>query len=466
MLNSVLQSADQIELLPGFNLDGSLHSMNLIEPSFDSEQFKKQLAMLMQTPLTDGLDKSVDIKSTLAEKSIFSHGAVADTIEPHLSGDASDQLEYPLQKDLQEDLASWLTSQDLATGPPAGLVMEQAVMMQSGEDTASGELANAALHLPRVEAEYNQVLRLNHPVSLVDSLGFSEQDSEVSQGFVNSYQLPETDVWGLTGQVVQVPFSSTFLAQINTLNSVGNRAIVNPEAKVNPMLNREVGLQTLPTAFFSELTNKLSGELSPNVQHNQAMQLQSFVQQAVRQLQVGEQQAVLRESERKTDLTKEVLLPPTPDQSARSDRPASVANLASINYPLNHAKWNEALGKRIVFMANQQMQQAQISLNPEKLGPIQLRLYVDRDQMVSVSMSAQLGTTKEALEAAIPRLKEMLSEAGIVFSEVNVEDDAVFDDSREQQSAHDNANSSDDSEATEETVNKTLQSDNLIDFYA
>lgn len=209
----------------------------------------------------------------------------------------------------------------------------------------------------------------------------------------------------------------------------------------------------------------MSGELSLNVQHNQAMQLQSFVQQAVRQLQVGEQQAVLRDSERKTDLTKDALLPPTPDQSARADRPATIATLASISYPLNHAKWNEALGRRIVFMANQQMQQAQISLNPEKLGPIQLRLQLDRDQMVSVSISAQLGATKEALEAAIPRLKEMLSEAGIAFSDVNVEDEAIFDDSREQQSSQNTANSSDESEATEETVNKTIQSDNLIDFY-
>lgn len=158
-------------------------------------------------------------------------------------------------------------------------------------------------------------------------------------------------------------------------------------------------------------------------------------------------------------------------QTTGTERKSSAPALASISYPLRHPQWSQSVGKRIVFMANQQMQQAQISLNPDKLGPIQLRLQLDRDQMVTVSMTAQHGATREALEAAIPRLKEMLEEAGIRFDDVKVEDEETFeqagqgqaDESEKMKSA--GASSTEDEDGIQALSSKK-QTDNMIDFYA
>lgn len=157
-------------------------------------------------------------------------------------------------------------------------------------------------------------------------------------------------------------------------------------------------------------------------------------------------------------------------QPSSSERKSNAPALASIAYPLRHPQWAPSVGKRIIFMANQQMQQAQISLNPDKLGPIQLRLQLDRDQMVTVSMTAQHGATREALEAAIPRLKEMLEQAGIRFDDVKVEDEDAFEQGNHQQSMADEGvraggtNTAD--EAQRESPSPVKQTDNMIDFYA
>ena len=142
--------------------------------------------------------------------------------------------------------------------------------------------------------------------------------------------------------------------------------------------------------------------------------------------------------------------------------------LQSINLPVRSAQWGQALGQRVVYMANNKMQEAKITLNPEKLGPVQIKIQIDKDQQINVAMTAQHGTTREALEQAIPRLREMLETAGIDFGSVDVSTEQDFD-------AHEFANDSASgqhpaqttAEADEEEVMPIIQqSDNLVDYYA
>lgn len=198
---------------------------------------------------------------------------------------------------------------------------------------------------------------------------------------------------------------------------------------------------------------------------NLASTAQTLLQQSVIQQQVLQAQTsrALDESENtRTQTTETTLLT---DSSAKGSK-TTAPSLASISYPLNHQKWNEALGKRMIFMANQSIQLAQISLNPEKLGPIQLRLQLDRDQMMTVSMSANHATTREALEAAIPRLKEMLTEAGVLFDQIDVQEDSVFDQPKERNTGFASAEQAEDNVTENALMTTQLDSDNLIDFYA
>ena len=228
--------------------------------------------------------------------------------------------------------------------------------------------------------------------------------------------------------------------------------------------------QVTPAESVSKSLQETFSALLSNAQ-NQATSLpQQAITLTTRELLAQQQQEALRASESKFNAAAQgdaesELLNTT---GSASERKAGAPSLASISYPLRHPQWAQSVGKRIVFMANQQMQQAQISLNPEKLGPIQLRLQLDRDQMMTVSMTAQHGTTREALEAAIPRLKEMLESAGIAFDEVKVEDEALFEQSGQQsnpeQSKHGQATNAEDGLETE--VSAKINTENMIDFYA
>ncbi len=92
--------------------------------------------------------------------------------------------------------------------------------------------------------------------------------------------------------------------------------------------------------------------------------------------------------------------------------------------------WNQGFSNQITMMAKNGIQQARIKLNPAHLGPIEAMVKITGEAAVVNLSSLQL-TTKDALENAVPRLKEMLNENG--FSQVDV--NVSHQDKKEQQGA-------------------------------
>lgn len=81
--------------------------------------------------------------------------------------------------------------------------------------------------------------------------------------------------------------------------------------------------------------------------------------------------------------------------------------------------WDHALGQKVVWMAAGAMQSASLTLNPPDLGPIQVVINVSNDQ-ANASFTAAQPEVRQALEAAMPRLKEMLGDAGITLGQASV----------------------------------------------
>jgi flagellar hook-length control protein FliK len=86
------------------------------------------------------------------------------------------------------------------------------------------------------------------------------------------------------------------------------------------------------------------------------------------------------------------------------------------------AAWNQALGEKIVWMAAGTQQSATLTLNPPNLGPLQVVLNVTNEQATASFFSAQ-PEVRQALEAAFPRLREMMNEAGIQLGQATVSAD-------------------------------------------
>lgn len=92
---------------------------------------------------------------------------------------------------------------------------------------------------------------------------------------------------------------------------------------------------------------------------------------------------------------------------------------ADMNTPLGDAKWSQSLGDRVLWMIGQSQQSASIKITPPDMGTIDIKVSVQNDQ-VNVGFTAQHGAVKEALEAAIPRLREMFGENNLQLVNVDV----------------------------------------------
>lgn len=85
----------------------------------------------------------------------------------------------------------------------------------------------------------------------------------------------------------------------------------------------------------------------------------------------------------------------------------------------NQPGWDQALGERVRWLVTQRFQAAEIHLDPPELGPVEVRLALDRDK-ASVQFISPHAAVREAIEAATPRLREMLGQGGIELIDVNV----------------------------------------------
>jgi flagellar hook-length control protein FliK len=112
-----------------------------------------------------------------------------------------------------------------------------------------------------------------------------------------------------------------------------------------------------------------------------------------------------------------------PSQSANAA--SVVAHVEQLAQPFGSPTWDDGFSSRIVWMARNDVQSAEIRLNPPDLGPIEVKLVLTGDQgaqaSASVQFSAAHAATREAIESALPRLREMLLENGIALGNTAVD---------------------------------------------
>ena len=95
------------------------------------------------------------------------------------------------------------------------------------------------------------------------------------------------------------------------------------------------------------------------------------------------------------------------------------AEVAPMSKHFAHPEWNKEIAERVIWMHKQEIPAAELRLNPRHLGPITIRVDVTQDQ-ATVAFTAQHAAVKEAIEAALPKLREMFSAQQLSLAEVNV----------------------------------------------
>lgn len=118
---------------------------------------------------------------------------------------------------------------------------------------------------------------------------------------------------------------------------------------------------------------------------------------------------------------------------AAADPPAP-AHVAALEAHVGARGWDQGLGERLLWMAGQKQQVAQLHLNPPDLGPLQITLTLEDDQASAQFVCAH-ATVREAIETAMPRLREMLADNGITLGNASVGSDAFYEQAQPQHEA-------------------------------
>lgn len=141
------------------------------------------------------------------------------------------------------------------------------------------------------------------------------------------------------------------------------------------------------------------------------------------QPEAGQFQAQLREAAQKSAAATEAPAPAATQLQAQAARMEAVQPAAvpadRIPARVGSQGWDNQVSQRIVYMVGKE-QAATLTLNPPDLGPVQVVLNVSNDQ-ASVQFSSNQLEVRQALENAIPRLREMMSESGIALGNATVD---------------------------------------------
>jgi hypothetical protein len=103
----------------------------------------------------------------------------------------------------------------------------------------------------------------------------------------------------------------------------------------------------------------------------------------------------------------------------RAADPSQAARPLTLNTPLQHADWNNQFAQRITWLASHKIQAAELRLNPQHLGPIDIQIRMDGDQ-ANLVFGAAHAQVRDAIEAALPRLREMFAAQGLNVAQVDV----------------------------------------------
>lgn len=100
-------------------------------------------------------------------------------------------------------------------------------------------------------------------------------------------------------------------------------------------------------------------------------------------------------------------------------RTATVNPLEAPMPDLHNEQFDEAVGTRLTWMAEQKIGHAHIKISPSDLGTVEVRLRLDGDRVHADFSSAQ-PEVRQALENSLPKLRDMLGQHGFQLGQADV----------------------------------------------
>src|SRR5690348_5064065 len=107
-----------------------------------------------------------------------------------------------------------------------------------------------------------------------------------------------------------------------------------------------------------------------------------------------------------------------PQTTIHATAPAMVST-ATLQTPVGSTPWQNELGQQLIRFSQRGDHQIELHLHPKELGPLQISLHVN-DQVAQAHFFATHAQVRDAVQQAIPQLREALAGQGIALGEAMV----------------------------------------------
>jgi flagellar hook-length control protein FliK len=94
-------------------------------------------------------------------------------------------------------------------------------------------------------------------------------------------------------------------------------------------------------------------------------------------------------------------------------------NLPEIKAPVSSPDWGPALNQRITWMVANSLQNANITVNPPNLGPLEINIQTDQNK-TNVQFIVSSSEVRQAIQDAIPSLGKMLESSGLQLGQADI----------------------------------------------
>ena len=157
------------------------------------------------------------------------------------------------------------------------------------------------------------------------------------------------------------------------------------------------------------------------------------------------------------------------DIQLKENQSALKSYTTSVPLPMSQAAWGEQVSDKIVWLANQKIQFAEIHINPQELGPVDVKINVQNDQ-ASITFTSPHQGVRDLLEMNVSRLREMMSENGVDLTHVDVSDQSSQHEAQEEKEGGSPGLAGVDGDSVDldgaESGILAIEQENLVDYYA
>jgi flagellar hook-length control protein FliK len=95
------------------------------------------------------------------------------------------------------------------------------------------------------------------------------------------------------------------------------------------------------------------------------------------------------------------------------------ANLVELKAPVSSPDWGPALNQRVTWMVANSLQNANITVNPPNLGPLEINIQTDQNK-TNVQFIVSSSEVRQAIQDAIPALSKMFENSGLQLGQADI----------------------------------------------